>query len=171
MRAWCRAQSGGREAGGASALGPQHSQAPIKCHLLREALPATPVEGQGHRQATQSQQGTHNSLPGVRAKRGDPCRSLANGQTKEVMSRDTIRGPPATSRPPHRPPQEAGGGGDLRPLLALRGLRTVFTLYVVKKKKNSFRTGENDMKLTYQHPQSLTGAPVCLRNNSKAEWL
>lgn len=170
VRAWCRAQSW--QAGEEQARwAPRAHRLPSSLPSSAEALPATPAEGQGHRQAAQSQQGTHNSPPGVRAKCGDPCGSLTNGQTTEVMSRD-----PITDHRPHQDPRishprrPAEGGQPTASACFTWPENSLYTLRGQKKKK-TFTTGEKDMKLTYQQTQSLTGSPVCLPNNSKAEWL
>ena len=68
VRAWCGDRAGQGEE---QARRPQHPQAPA-------GPPTRGPPGHPGGPHTQSQQGTHNSLPGIRAKGSNPFRSLTN---------------------------------------------------------------------------------------------
>lgn len=68
VRAWCGDRAGQGEE---QARRPQHPQAPA-------GPPTRGPPGHPGGPHTQSQQGTHNPLPGIRAKGSDPFRSLTN---------------------------------------------------------------------------------------------
>lgn len=117
---------------------PQHSQVLAGSHQV-----PPPMRGPlGHPGGphTWSQQGTHSPLPGVRAKGGEPFRPLSTDRQQGSW---------------HMTPPSAIPGGTVCGLcLSYVGLRNSLSISQGQKKKtrkDSFRTGENSVKLTFQH--------------------